>query len=207
MNEIKSYCGMRNDINFFIGITLLLLGGVPMLVFGIVSIIDSVRIGSVRFMFMPMILSGMMLLFGILVALSSPEIILKLSIIKIKRQGRMDEVIDDFRKSKSIFEDSLRLGDKYIFGNSTGRILALDDIKTLRRQKDITTSGGSIKSIDYSVVAILHIIDYKICYTKQTYVTCDSFWKEFSEEIKWRNPNINIIPELVVKYHDKSDAD
>lgn len=141
MEDLKKYIFKNTKDKIIITVA-----GTIFCLIGIVSIVTrkSLLIGIV------FVLLGALTAYGGLTSSKSDEKALE----TIKKEGKIDEVINDFKRAKSYLNDDVRFGEKYIFRKKDSRIVKYEDILEVEYVSTISTIDEAPRTVYYLSVTL-----------------------------------------------------
>lgn len=195
MDEIIEYCGAKKGIGVNPGLIILLAGAV----LASIDMICFYRKNAVTASCIAFFIVLVSLIFTMSYWNPSQSRIVD-TLKKHERKGTLNTVIDDFSRSKPYYSDSLRLGEKYIFGRHTGVVAEISDIYVIGRVRNYFESTESTPwfTVKYLTRDMTNVLRSTRMVSASGIVICefsrndntDENWNELCSELAMRNSRI-----------------
>ena len=190
MKEIQEYCGANND-RFSISYK-------KMMIISAVVFILSVPFAKNGFFALTALFSFAIFICEVFTYKSSPETKIAASIKELESKGLLTEAAEDFKQSKEKYDDSFRLGEKYIFCRRNGNLISISSIQQVYRECKYLSEKRNKAKYYIKAYAVNKGFgsEIRLAMASDESLISNDLWKAFSEELRFRNPKINFLEQI-----------
>lgn len=113
---------------------------------------------------------------------------------QLAERGLLKIADDDFSTAEQLFDNNIKVGDKFIFAKGKGKIIIISDVKSIKRKKTIYT--GERNETVWSLI-VLENGNRMILFSSTFFSPID--WERTAEKLKSLNRGIIVDREIEIE--------